>query len=43
MNRREGHQTRGSSASFPDLILNLVLTAAVLAAWMAGFASLGGV
>lgn len=42
MNRRESDRARGSSALLEDLILNLVLTAAVLTAWVSGFASLGG-
>jgi len=42
MNRLGRNHASGSSALFVDLILKLVLTAAVLAAWVAGFASLGG-
>jgi hypothetical protein len=42
MNRRGSNLARGSRVSIEDLILQLVLAAAVLAAWVVGFASLGG-
>ena len=41
MNRLESHRARGSRVLVEDLILKLVLTAAVLVAWVASFASLG--
>lgn len=42
MNRLRKNHGRSSSGLLEDLILQLVLTAAVLTAWIAGFASLGG-
>ena len=41
MNRFGDNHARGSRVLLEDVVLKLVLTAAVLVAWVASFASLG--